>query len=110
MEAADSLEYKRAILEYWMLVEFFSPYLLDHFLNSNQHYQRVFIDEPSNLPWSEHKTLAEEDLTSTFAKGYHLYLGLFSTEETADRARHVFYEKPSVWQSVDWRQCASPAT
>ena len=90
MEAVDSLEYKRAILEYWMLVEFFSPYLLDPFLNSNQHYQRVFAEDQIDLPWSEHKALAEDDPGSTFSKGYHLYLGLQSDEMSEGPGHLVF--------------------
>lgn len=110
MEEADCLKQKRAILEYWTLVEFFSPYLLDNYLHNKQQNQRVFVDVPAILPWSEKKVLDENDPASAFAKGYHLYLGLFSTEETADRARHVFHDKPSIWQSVDWQQCMSPGT
>lgn len=105
-----SLNEKRAILEYWTLVEFFSPYLLDHFFERLDSCQRVFADEVSLLPWSEERELVEEDPKSTMAKGYHLYLGVFSIEETADRARHVFHEKPNVWESIDWRQCGSPST
>ncbi|MGA8163898.1 MAG: AAA domain-containing protein, partial [Waddliaceae bacterium] len=111
MESTDDfLEYKRSILHYWTLVEFFSPYLLDNLLNNSQQYQRVYADQPCGFPWSEEEALAEDDPASPFVKGYQLYLGLFSIEETADRARHVFSEHPSAWQSVDWRQCASPGT
>lgn len=110
MDDLDSFDRKRAILEYWTLVEFFSPYLLEDLRDSGHLYQRVFADEQANLPWGEQKALAEDDPASPFAKAYTLYLGLFSTEETADRARHVFHDKPSTWQSVDWKQCASSGT
>ena len=109
-ETTDHLERKRAILDYWTLVEFFSPYLLDNILGDKQNIQRVYVDQPCDFPWSVEMPLAEDDPGSAFVKGYHLYLGIFSTEETADRARHVFVEKPNDWHSVDWRQCGSVST
>lgn len=110
MEDIESQEYKRAILEYWMLVEFFSPYLLENALDSKQKYQKIYRDEPGNepLPWLNAQVIQEDDPASPFAKGYHLYLGLFSVEETADRARHAFAKVPSQWQSVNWRNCGQP--
>ncbi len=108
MEEPDSLEYKRAILEYWTLVEFFSPYILENTLNNKQYYQKIYADELSRepLPWLNVPPIQENDLATPFAKGYTLYLGLFSFEETADRARHTFAKLPSQWKSVNWRSCA----
>ena len=92
MGEPDSLEHKRAILEYWTLVEFFSPYILENTLDNKQSYQKIYADEPISepLPWLNAQTIEENDPKTPFAKGYHLYLGLFSIEETADRARHSF--------------------
>ncbi len=110
MEALPSQTlHQTAVLKYWTQIEFFSPYLLDSVLDLNQHYQRIFPDQPCTLPWMEKEPYEENDRSSLYKLGYYLYLGLFSTEETADRARHVFCQKPSVWQSVDWRQCGSPS-
>ena len=108
----DSLEHKKAILAYWTLVEFFSPYILENALDGKQHYQKIYADEPAtkSLPWLNAPIIHEDDPTTPFAKGYHIYLGLFSVEETADRARHVFTKQPSQWQSVNWRSCAQSAT
>ncbi|MBF8264127.1 MAG: hypothetical protein HW387_1792 [Parachlamydiales bacterium] len=105
MELADPTAHKRAILEYWTLVEFFTPYLLDIALATEEHFERVFPEEPMALPWSNQTPLAEHDSSSIHAKGYYVYLGVFSIEETADRARHVFCERTNTWQSIDWRQC-----
>ncbi len=107
MEKPDFLTSKQAILEYWTLVEFFSPYLLENVLENRQVYQKIYASEPSppSLPWLNAAVLPENTSLTPFAKGYHLYLGLFNIEETADRARHAFAKQPSHWQSVDWRSC-----
>lgn len=107
MEEADSLEYKRSILEYWTLVEFFSPYILENVLNHRLIYQKIYEDVPPSepLPWLEAPTIEENDPATPFAKGYYLYLGLFNVEETADRARHTFAGQPSYWQSINWKNC-----
>lgn len=112
MEEPESLAAKRAILEYWTLVEFFSPYILDNVLNNKQSYLKIYADEHSSepLPWLKAPIIHENDPTTPFAKGYHLYLGLFSIEETADRARHTFTQNPSQWKSVNWQSCASDTT
>ena len=109
MEKPDSLEHKQAILEYWTLIEFFSPYILDNVLDHRQCYQKIYADKHSNapLPWLSAQTIREDDSATPFAKGYNLYLGLFSLEETADRARHTFAKQPSQWQSVNWQGCAA---
>lgn len=108
MEQSDCLARKRAILEYWTLVEFFSPFLLENALDNKQTYQKIYADDPltPSLPWLNAEIIPENDPATPFAKGYHLYLGLFNIEETADRARHAFANQPSQWQSVDWRSCA----
>lgn len=108
MKEPDSLAHKQAILEYWTLVEFFSPYLIENALNHKQVYQKIYANESLSqpLPWLDVEIISENDPATPFAKGYHLYLGLFNIEETADRARHVFAQQPSQWQSVDWRSCA----
>lgn len=109
MEAppSDSLAQKKAILEYWSLVEFFSPYLLDNALDSKKTYQKIYASEPLSypLPWLNSEIIPENDSRTPLAKGYQLYLGLFNIEETADRARHVFTSKPSDWQSMNWKDC-----
>jgi hypothetical protein len=112
MEEPESLGYKRSILEYWTLVEFFSPYILEHALSSKHSYQKIYADQQANepLPWLRAEPLDENDSTSPFAKRYHLYLALFSIEETADYARHTFAPQPSEWSSVNWRSCAASNT
>ena len=109
MEEPDSLKHKQAILEYWTLVEFFSPYILENTINNKQDYQKIYANDPLNepLPWLNAPTIQENDPATPFAKGYYLYIGLFSIEETADRARHAFAKQPSQWQSVNWRSCAA---
>jgi|GEM_PF-4186730 len=67
MELADPTAHKRAILEYWTLVEFFTPYLLDIALATEEHFERVFPEEPMALPWSNHTPLAEHDSSSIHA-------------------------------------------
>jgi hypothetical protein len=105
MEEPDSLSEKRAILEYWTLVEFFSPYVLENSLSHKQNLQKIYADELSNelLPWWNAQTIEEDDPATPYAKGFRLYLGLFSVEETADRARHTFTSQPSQWQSINWK-------
>src|SRR5262245_30917559 len=107
MEENDSLMHKQSILEYWTLVEFYYPYLLENALDHKQFYQKIYANEPlpsgQALPWLNAEIIPEDDPTTPFAKGYHLYLALFNIEETADRARHAFAKQPSQWQSVDWR-------
>lgn len=112
MEEPDSLAHKRAILEYWTLVEFFSPYLIDNVLDNRRSYQKIYANEPvsQSLPWLNVEIIPENDSRTPFAKGYHLYLGLFSIEETADKARHAFANQPSQWQSVDWQSCMQPGS
>ncbi len=112
MEPPDSLERKKAILEYWTLVEFFSPYILENTLDTKQCYQKIYANETTSqpLPWLGAEAIKEDDPATPFAKGYHLYLGLFSVEETADRARHVFAKQPSQWQSVNWKSCAKASS
>ena len=63
MEEPDSLENKQAILEYWTLVEFFSPYILENTLNHKQYYQKIYADKPSNepLPWLNAQIIGEND-------------------------------------------------
>ena len=39
----DSLEHKKAILEYWTLVEFFSPYILENALEIRSTNRLVFL-------------------------------------------------------------------
>lgn len=109
MESPDSLKNKQAILEYWTLVEFFSPYILESTLNNKQYYQKIYSDEYSKdpLPWLNAPIILEKDPATPFVKAYNLYLGLFNIEETADRARHTFAQQPSEWQSVNWRSCAA---
>jgi hypothetical protein len=101
---------KQAILEYWTLVEFFSPYLLENVLDSKKIYQKIYAEEPSNtpphpLPWLNAEVIPEKDPRTPYARGYQIYLGLFSIEETADRARHVFAKQASESQSVNWKDC-----
>lgn len=108
MEIPDSLECKRAILEYWSLVEFFSPYIIENMLDPKLNYQKIYAGTP--LPWLNEEIIEEIDPATPFAKGYHLYLGLFSMEETADRARHTFAEQLSDWQSINWRSCATASS
>lgn len=112
MQEADFLEQKKAILEYWTLVEFFSPYILENALDSKQTYQKIYAEEAhSSLPaWINAEVIAENDPVNPFAKGYHLYLGLFSIEETADRARHAFAKQQSQWKSVNWRRCSESSS
>lgn len=112
MEEPDSLSHKKAILEYWTLVEFFSPYILENTLNHKQNTQKIYIDEllSKPLPWLNAPTIEENDPTIPFAKGYHLYLGLFNIEETADRARHTFAMQSSHWHSINWQSCAAAGT
>jgi len=112
MEEPDSLRHKQAILDYWTLVEFFTPYILENTLNHKQNCQTIYVDELSSkpLPWLNAQTIEENDPTTPFAKGYYLYLGLFSIEETADRARHTFAKQPSQWQSVNWQSCLAAGT
>lgn len=112
MEGPDSLENKQAILEYWTLVEFFSPYILENTLNHKQDYLKIYADEPSNepLPWLDAQIIGENDPATPYAKGYYLYLGLFNIEETADRARHTFSKQPSQWKSVNWRSCGEASS
>lgn len=112
MEEPDFLKNKQAILEYWTLVEFFSPYTLENILNSKQSYQKIYADAPSSesLPWLNATAIQENDPATPFTKGYCLYLGLFSIEETADRARHAFAPHPSQWQSINWQSCATAGT
>lgn len=112
MEKPDSLENKQAILKYWTLIEFFSPFLLENRLDNKQHYQKIYANEPSSepLPWLNAKIIEESDPSTPFAKGYSLYLGIFSIEETADRARHAFATQTSLWQSVNWQSCASSSS
>ncbi len=107
MDLPDSYEQKKAILEYWTLVEFFSPYILENVLDPKQRYQKIYFEEEPRtpLPWQNAPIISEDDPSTPYAKGYHLYLGLFSVEETADLARHAFAERPSYWQSVNWRSC-----
>ncbi len=99
---------KQATLEYWTLVEFFSPYNLDNHLNSQKTYQKIYAGDESSpdLPWLNASLIPEHSQETPFAKGYHLYLGLFSIEETADRARHTFAKIPSEWQSINWQSCS----
>lgn len=101
------IAHKQAILDYWTLVEFFSPYLLENVLDSKKRYQKIYADEPLScpLPWYGSEVISENDPQTPFAKGYHLYLGLFSIAETADRARHVFSGQKSEWQSMNWKDC-----
>jgi len=112
MEEPDCLKNKQAILEYWTLVEFFSPYNLENILNPKQSYQKIYADGPSgeSLPWLNAKTIQENDPSTPFAKGYTLYLGLFSIEETADRARHTYASQLSQWQSINWQSTAAPGS
>jgi hypothetical protein len=112
LEEPESLEHKLAILEYWTLVEFFSPYTFENSLNNKSHYQKIYADEQSRkpLPWLNAPTLQENDPATPFAKGYTLYLGLFNFEETADRARHAFSKLPSHWRSIDWQNCAEASS
>ena len=112
MQEPDSLEKKQAILEYWTLVEFFSPYPLENTLANKQHCQKIFADKSLNdtLVWQHREPISEHDPTSPFTKGYHLYLGIFSIEETADLARHTFAKEPSVWQSINWRSCMAASS
>lgn len=107
-----SRENKQAILEYWTLVEFFSPYNLEHILPPDQHYQKIYANEPSNapLPWLAAPVIQEHDSATPFAKEFYLYLGLFSFEETADRARHTFAKQSNEWKSVNWRDCAAASS
>ncbi len=112
MEKPDSLENKQAILEYWTLVEFFSPYILENTLNNKQQYRKIYANESSSepLPWLNAPIIRKDNPATPFAKGYSLYLGLFNIEETADRARHTFAKQPSQWQSVNWRNCAAASS
>lgn len=108
MEMPDSLAKKQAILEYWTLIEFFSPFILENVLDNKQNYQKIYADETfqeNQLPWLYAPVIKEDDPASPFAKGYNVYLGLFSIEETSDRARHTFAKEPSLWQSVNWQNC-----
>jgi len=100
-------DHKKAILEYWAHLEFFTPYLLETVLDSTIKYQKLYADQPPKepLPWAETPVIPENDPRSPFVKGYHLYLGLFSIEETADRARHVFAANSQPWNSTDWKRC-----
>ena len=112
MEEVNSLSEKRALLEYWTLIEFFSPYILDNVLDTKQIYQKIYAEtiETKPLPWQNAPIIDETDPSTPFAKGYHLYLGLFSVEETADQARHTFAKTPSQWESVNWSSCAEAST
>lgn len=107
MDEQTSLQRKQSILEYWTLVEFFSPYLLESVLDFNQSYLRVHAEPHLNdpLPWLNTEIFEEDDPFTPFAQGYHLYLGLFNIEETADLARHSFAKEESQWQSTNWRNC-----
>ena len=72
------MENKRAILEYWTSLEFFSPYLLDSVLDSKKKYQKIYAEGPTEiLPWALAPAIREHDPTTPLVKGYHLYLGLF---------------------------------
>lgn len=63
---------KQVILEYWTMIEFFSPYSLDGVLNSENNIQKIFTeDKPLEqlLPWSDAPVINEHDKTTPFAKG-----------------------------------------
>jgi hypothetical protein len=107
VEEPDAFSKKQAILKYWTLVEFFSPYILENVLDNKRSYRKIYTDDKSCecLPWLNVPVIDEQDQATPLAKGYHLYLGLFSVEETADRARHTFSQNPSHWQSVNWENC-----
>jgi hypothetical protein len=109
MKDSHSLHDKQAILEYWSLVEFFTPFVLENAINHKQHYQKVYGETPLKeaLPWIDINVIDENDPATPFAKRYHLYLGLFSIEETSDRARHVFANMPSQWQSINWKNSSA---
>ncbi|MFI0435483.1 MAG: AAA domain-containing protein [Parachlamydiaceae bacterium] len=109
MQPSDSLEHKQAILNYWALVEFFSPYHLENTLDSPKKGQKIYAQDNLNekLAWLNAPLIEKNNPSTPFAKGYSLYLGLFSTEETADRARHYFAKEQSNCQSLNWRNCGN---
>lgn len=103
MEQSDSsLGNKKAILEYWSLVEFFSPYILENVLDSKQNYQKIYEVEPERqpLPWINAEIISEDDMATPFAKAFNLYLGLFNIEETKDMAcRNLATKRRVSWKS-----------
>lgn len=113
MEEPGSLSKSQATLEYWTLVEFFSPYHLESNLNSKQTYPKIYEGDATSsklLPWLDAFVIPEHHPATPFAKGYNLYLGLFNVKETADRARHTFATLPSEWKSINWQACGPSTT
>lgn len=112
MQEPESSRSKQAILDYWTLVEFFSPYILDNALHTNQNIQKLYAGDSARelLPWLNAPIIAEGNPADPFAKGYQLFLGLFNIEETADKARHVFAHQASLWESVSWRNCGAASS
>ena len=101
----------KQILRYWATTEFFSPYSIGQLVRRDSS-QIIFPDTiaESALPWCNRLPLEEDDSTSPYTAAYFLYLGVFSTEETSDRARHFFSSCPTEWSSTNWQLCGSPAT